>query len=370
MARKFLYIVAAIILIFIAGGFAVVLFKDRLTQMAFVPTTKFEKQEALATNVYDDPAMWFAQGKQPPGNPTLWAPPGAPVAYVPGQAAIFFVHPTSYIAKDHWNAPLDDAQSQDRARLFLKGLATPFRDAGDIWAPRYRQAAIGAFLTDKPEGQQALDAAYQDVLLAFDDFVRKVQKDRPIILAGHSQGALHLTRLLKDRIAGKPIAKRIVAAYVVGWPVSIDTDLPEMGLPACTSPDMTGCIMSWESFAEPADYEQLVKLYDLTTGFNGQPRKGTPILCTNPLTGGGSTEAPAEANLGTLRPNAQMSDGELIPGAVPARCNDQGFLLIGDPPDLGPYVLPGNNYHVYDYPLFWSNVRADALWRLQKYMAK
>ena len=32
---------------------------------------------------------------------------------------------------------------------------------------------------------------------------------------------------------------------------------------------------------------------------------------------------------------------------------------------MGPYVLPGNNYHVYDYPLFWANVRvvADALWR-------
>jgi hypothetical protein len=38
--------------------------------------------------------------------------------------------------------------------------------------------------------------------------------------------------------------------------------------------------------------------------------------------------------------------------------------------DMGPYVLPGNNYHVYDYPLFWSNVRADALWRTQKYLAK
>jgi hypothetical protein len=23
-------------------------------------------------------------------------------------------------------------------------------------------------------------------------------------------------------------------------------------------------------------------------------------------------------------------------------------------------VLPGNNYHVFDYSLFWANVRADA----------
>jgi hypothetical protein len=73
--------------------------------------------------------------------------------------------------KTHWNAPLDDRLSQDRAKLFLQGLASPFAASGEIWAPRYRQAAIGAFLTDKPEGQKALDAAYKDVLLAFDDFV-------------------------------------------------------------------------------------------------------------------------------------------------------------------------------------------------------
>jgi hypothetical protein len=70
-----------------------------------------------------------------------------------------------------------------------------------------------------------------------------------------------------------------------------------------------------------------------------------------------------------LRPSDDLTTGELVPAAVPARCDDRGFLLIGDPPDLGPYVLPGNNYHVYDFPLFWANVRADALWRLQTYMA-
>ena len=52
------------------------------------------------------------------------------------------------------------------------------------------------------------------------------------------------------------------------------------------------------------------------------------------------------------------------PGRVPARCAGRGFLLIGGGPDVGPYTLPGNNYHVYDYSLFWANVRADALRRL------
>ena len=34
---------------------------------------------------------------------------------------------------------------------------------------------------------------------------------------------------------------------------------------------------------------------------------------------------------------------------------------------LGPYVLPGNNYHVYDYALFWGSIRADAERRLKAF---
>lgn len=373
MARKFLYVIAAITVLVILALFAMALFSDKLTNLAISqlePTTKFQKQEALAKNIYDSPGMWFAREGQQQNNPTLWQPVGAPKLELRGPAAIFFIHPTSFLDKTHWNAPLDDQQSQDRARLFLRGLASAFSASGEVWAPRYRQAAIGAFLTTKPEGKAALDDAYQDVLLSFDHFIAHVQKDRPIILAGHSQGALHLTHLLKDRIAGKPIAKRIVAAYIVGWPVSVETDLPAMGLPACTSPDMTGCIMSWESIADPPDYGKLVELYNATTGFNGAPRKDTPILCTNPLNGGAAADAPAEANIGTLKPSGDMSSGELIAGVVPAKCDAKGFLNIGAPVDLGPYVLPGNNYHVYDFPLFWANVRADALWRVQKYLSR
>jgi Protein of unknown function (DUF3089) len=362
-------LVAAIATLMMTGTMGMGLFTKELADYAFVPDTKFEKQEALATSIYDDPKMWFAFGRNvTPDNPVRFEPAGAPKTTVPGQAAVFFIHPTSYMEKAQWNAPLEDKLSQDRAKLFLRGMASAFSPAGEVWAPRYRQASIGAFLTTKPEGAQALDAAYQDILLAFDSFVAKVQKDRPIILAGHSQGALHLTHLLKDRIAGKPIAKRLVAAYVVGWPVSAVTDVGPMGTEPCASPDQTRCLMSWQSFAEPADYQAIIDLYDNTTGFDGNPRKDTPLVCTNPLSGGAMPEMSMEANLGTLVPSDDLASGELVPKAVPARCDARGFLLIGDPPDLGPYVLPGNNFHVYDFPLFWTNVRADVLWRLQKYM--
>ena len=65
-----------------------------------------------------------------------------------------------------------------------------------------------------------------------------------------------------------------------------------------------------------------------------------------------------------------MKAGELVSGRSPARCDAKGYLLIGEGPDLGPYVLPGNNYHVYDYSLFWANVRADAARRMAAFSAK
>ncbi|MCZ3230209.1 DUF3089 domain-containing protein, partial [Acinetobacter baumannii] len=85
-----------------------------------------------------------------------------------------------------------------------RGQASVFNEAGAIWAPRYRQATFGAFLTDRKAAEEALQLAYGDVQAAFDRFLDEIGPDRPIILAGHSQGALHLTHLLKDRIAGTP----------------------------------------------------------------------------------------------------------------------------------------------------------------------
>ena len=37
--------------------------------------------------------------------------------------------------------------------------------------------------------------------------------------------------------------------------------------------------------------------------------------------------------------------------------------------NLGGYVLPGNNYHVYDYSMFWVNVRNDAARRFKAFSA-
>ena len=214
MARKFLYVIVFLIVLTFAAAFAYRFWGAQLLRQAMVPSADVV---ALAPpGSYANADMWFARPDKP-GNPALWTPAGYQPAANPG-AAVFFVHPTSFLDRSAWNAPLDDADANGRAELFLRGQASAFNSVGAVWAPRYRQATFGAFLTSKKQAQQALDFAYRDVAAAFDEFLKEAG-ERPIVLAGHSQGALHLSRLLVDRIAGTPRAKRIVAAYVVGWPV-------------------------------------------------------------------------------------------------------------------------------------------------------
>ncbi|MBB5687459.1 DUF3089 domain-containing protein [Sphingobium boeckii] len=369
MARKFLYLIAILIMLALAGTFAYRLFAPQLMRLAMVPSAGFKALPETAANAYASPMLWLAHPGKATDNPALWTPEGYKAAAAP-EAAIFFIHPTSFLDRSAWNAPLDNKEANDRAALFIRGQASAFNEAGAIWAPRYRQATFGAFLTTKADAQKALDLAYRDIAVAFAQFLTEVGRTRPIILAGHSQGALHLTRLLREEIAGTPLAKRIVAAYIVGWPVSRTTDLPGMGLPECSAADQSGCILGWQSFAEPAAPELILDTYNASIGFDGKPRAGTPMICTNPISGLRGGSAPASANLGTLVPSTDLKSAKIERAAVPARCEDRGILLIGTPPALGPYVLPGNNYHVYDYSLFWANIRADAARRLAAFKAQ
>ncbi|QYJ08203.1 DUF3089 domain-containing protein [Qipengyuania flava] len=410
MARKFLYFVAVCIVIVIVGMIALSIWSREATEIAFVPRGDFVEQEPLAANAYQDPGMWYSRPGLGTSDPARYQPaiaqpgedpaeqdpsPEAPAAEqsldapapqettgsLAGEAvnvdetpafAVFFVPPTSYTkgALGDWNAALNDADTDRLAAVFLRGLASPFNRADELWAPKYRQAAVGAFLTDAPEATMAIDAAYADVAQAFDYFLSSVGEDKPIVLAGHSQGSTHVLRLLREKVAGTPLEARIAAVYAPGWPISVAHDLPALPVPACAAPGQSGCLVAYASFANDGDPGQLLRRYSAIPGLDGEPRgENDPILCVNPLTGMVGGSAPATANRGTLVPSSDLATASLIAEAVPARCDAQGLLRIGDPPELGEGVLPGGNYHVYDIPLFWKNLQDDVLERVKAWTA-
>ena len=233
-AVKFLWVIAVLTMLFIAGAFSYRFFEKELMRWVMVPSAPFRDVPMPAGADYRQARMWIAR-PDIAGNPSLWAPAGF-AAGGGARASVFFVHPTSFLESTAWNAPVDDAESQDRAALFVRSQASAFNSVGAIWAPKYRQATFGAFLTSEDNARRALDFAYRDVLAAYEEFLREAPADRPIILAAHSQGSAHLMRLLQERIRNAPEARRVVAAYVIGWPVSLAADLPSLPFPACERP--------------------------------------------------------------------------------------------------------------------------------------
>lgn len=370
MARKFLYFMAIMIALFAVGRIALGFYPEQLTRVTFTPSGKFEPQPALAKAAYADPALWMARPGSPGMGLVQWRPDGFAETGEQLDVAVFFVHPTSYLKKSHWNAPLDDPDARRIGEIVTRGNASVFSRAAEVWVPRYRQATFGAFVSDAPDARAAHDLAYQDVAQAFDAFVAAQPKERGIVLAGHSQGSFIVKRLLKERVAGQPLARRVVAVYAIGWLVDVARDLPDMGLPACAAPDQAGCVVSYLSFTDQADTAMMRGAYERFAGKSASTA-ARQYLCSNPLTGGIGGTAPASANRGAIVPDLRMETAKLTPQLTGAACAGDGTLRIGKGPDMGPFVLPGGNYHVYDYALYWTNLREDfarrlAAWQKQR----
>lgn len=371
-ARRFLIVIFVLTLLVVAGAFAMFQWGGQMLVRSATPKGHFEAKAAGSGPDYASPASWIAR----PGlsdNPAEWVPETNlsviqdATAEIPESSppppriAAFYVHPTTYLERDRWNAPLDHQVSQDRARLFVRSQASAFNTVADVWAPKYRQAAYGAFLLKNEDANQALDFAYGDVARAFERFMAEVDPQRPIILAAHSQGSLHLLRLLvdqQDRLKG-----RLIAAYVAGWPVGVQSDLPATGLVSCERPERTACVLSWQSFRDPANMSLVTAAWVGTRGLTGTRRTRDDMLCVDPVSGIRDGRSIPRDNPGTLVPTQDLANASLAVGQVGGRCDD-GFLMIdGAIPAMGPYVLPGNNYHVYDYALFWGAVARDAMRR-------
>ncbi|MBO6503244.1 MAG: DUF3089 domain-containing protein [Kordiimonadaceae bacterium] len=370
-AAIFLWVIAGLIVITLAIFAWIQADPARALRIAFTPGDPFTAISSEPLD-YTDDANWaalpskdsFAKGR-PAGEVSI--------AVVP-DVDVFFVHPTTYLSRDSWNAPLDAADANLRLeKRVLKMQASAFNLAGNIYAPRYRQATFGAFFDNEGDGLQALVFAYSDVLNAFDQFIADRNEGRPFILAGHSQGSLHLLSLLQQRLAGSDLAERMVATYIVGWPVSVEADLGAMpGIEACQTATDTQCVVSYQTFGPDGDAEGIKAFFESSTSLAGLPRAGTQMLCTNPLTWTIDGAADADANIGA---QARMGDddplGEPIVGLNGAACDADGFLVLENEPGEAwqEFKMSGENFHVYDYHKFFGNIRTNATARVAAWKA-
>lgn len=268
-------------------------------------------------------------------------------------ADVFFIHPTTYYWRKQWNASLTDERlNRFTDESVIRGQATAFNGTARVYAPRYRQATLYSFFDTKDEsGQEAIDLAYTDVKSAFQFYLDNYNSGRPIIIAGHSQGTVHATRLLHDFFDEDPkLRRQLVAAYLIGFKVKSDE---YQVLRPCEDSTQTGCFVAWNTVAWGKTYAPFA---------NG--------LAVNPLTWSRDTvTAPARLNLGGIPHDYNRQDKRVVDAKV-----QDGLVWVHPPVAKGypRFLLPGHpelrhSFHIADYALFYTNIRQNAGARVRAY---
>ena len=256
------------------------------------------------------------------------------------------------------------------------------------YAPMYRQVTLaGLRRMLAPGATVTLDKGlqYDDVLDAWNYYLKNDNKGRGVVLVSHSQGSFILIRLIREEIDGKPIQSRLVSAILLGTTIEVPKGKDVGGsfahVPLCRSASQIGCVITFASFRStvppPAN-----------TLFGRVANPAMVAACTNPaaLAGGsGELRAYLDAKGRTITSNSpakpwvtpeQAIDTPWVsvPGLLTAKCssneNASGYLEItvhGDPADprvddivgdigAGPNVLANWGLHLVDVNLAMGNL--------------
>jgi hypothetical protein len=268
--------------------------------LASAPAPAAAQAAAPAATDYTRPARWLCL----PGRSDVCSTPLETAALNPngygsvGRSSVardpridcFYVYPT--VSTDRGlNSDLSiDASETNAARSQFARFAGACR----TFAPIYRQMTLGAVAAAATgvDVTRAARLAYGDVASAWRTYLARYNRGRPFVLIGHSQGSLMLQELIKNEIEGKPVARRMLRAYLPGYNLLVPQGRTVGGTfrltPICTAPVQTGCAMSWVSFREnnPPPARAIF-------GIVAQP--GMTVACTNPARPGSTRWEPLDS---------------------------------------------------------------------------
>ena len=116
---------------------------------------------------------------------------------------------------DVWNQ-----EHRDRMRtLEIDKVAAYMSPGNRFFAPYYRHTTIDAWVTQNEDTlMRRAQLAMDDVRAAFDHFQAQRDQNRPLIIAGFSQGGLAVVELLKH--IDDDTYRQLAAAYVLGYKVT------------------------------------------------------------------------------------------------------------------------------------------------------
>ncbi len=267
---------------------------------------------------------------------------------------VFFIYPTIYSKKQYkehpWFADVNDEKlNKEIGTSTIKYQASVFNGSAKVYSPLYRQAHIGIYYADNlPLKVEALEYAYEDVKRGFEYYLENWNNGRPIIIASHSQGTNHATKLLREFFENRPLMDQLVAAYIVGMPMDKGTF---SYIPVCDDPKDTGCWLTWNTYAKgyyPPNHDFWY----------------ANALNVNPLSW---TTDTTYVSWGTNRGGVLKNFKKIRPGLSDAQ-NMDGMLWINKPQFFGNFLINWKRYHVVDYNLFYLNIRENVAERVEQYL--
>lgn len=280
------------------------------------------------------------------------------------QIDVFYLYPTAWQKTDPGDpniCAVDNPMMMKGAAMAFQRQVTLFTPVANIYAPFYRQADANYTLNLPPKQRDSVVAGIpsMDATAAFDYYINHFNQGRPFILAGHSQGSNVLLFLLSGYLKQHPdIYARMIAAYVIGNPVTQTYLAANPHLKFAEGPDDTGVIISFNTQSPAVEPGTNPVVSDMVG------------LVINPITWTrDTTHAAVNQGLGSFMPDSNGVFAK-VPQYADARVDlTQGVLLCTAAVDstlilgFGPGI-----YHSYDYPFYYYNLQENALRRINSYL--
>lgn len=176
------------------------------------------------------------------------------------KADIFYIVSTEIMdgkdckGKDHYIGNLTE-EGRAAIKAEMDYVHNMFGDSLNFFSPYYKQFTFSALNLPDKRLAKVRKKASKDAVDAFHYYMRYMNNGRPFLLAGFSQGGMHLIDVIKQM---KPKEyKRMVAAYCMGYRLSAE-DIKHPQIKAAESANDLGTIVSFNSVASTDDMWDVV----------------------------------------------------------------------------------------------------------------
>ena len=301
-------------------------------------------------------------------NPDSWLSMPAYFSTEEQPVDVFWVYPTILSDNVTYLMDISDSVLREKAHWTLVEQASIFDGQANIYAPFYRQNNVKINPLMLTGAKPIFDLGQQDLISAFAYFLKHFNKgERPIILAAHSQGSVRVVELSK---AGELLTsdaeslKKQVAAYVIGYSIT-PSDLEQNPLMKISeNATETGCFITYNTISDA----------------EGKEKEGPTIIpgtfVVNPLTWKTDTTfAPASKNIeAVFFKHGHPDSPDRHPNFAAAKIVNNALVItnISNPEELPAtsVTFPEGIYHMYDYAIFYENLRKNVGDRIRSYLEK